>query len=175
LLTPHAPRLASISLAPRRVCTVRWQAHAHCVAMTSTLPVQLTTLTPAYGQSSCPRVPLTTPVAALAAHCAARAHARSAAEPSPPSLSPCAGPRCFYVIRNYKRDIPRAFCLCPHHCLPPVSRRRCTASVFHRSVGAKLSHPTSPPCTGPGASLSVRSYFPNQEGDTFTVVELRHR
>jgi hypothetical protein len=31
-------------------------------------------------------------------------------EPLAPSLSPCAGPQSFYAIRNYKMDLPRAFC-----------------------------------------------------------------
>jgi hypothetical protein len=76
------------------------------------------------------------------------------AEPSPPSLSPCACPRCLYVIHSYKRDLPCAFCPCPHRCLPLISRRRCPTSIFCRSVGAKPSHPTSLPYAGPGASLS---------------------
>jgi hypothetical protein len=54
LLTPRAARLASSSLAPCRVGTVRWHAHARRVATASTLPVQLTIPTPAYGQNSHP-------------------------------------------------------------------------------------------------------------------------
>jgi hypothetical protein len=128
LLTPRAAHLASSSLAPRRV------------AMASTLHVQLTTPTPAYRQNSHPSRALHS--AHCCPHCALPPHR---AESLAPSLYPCAGPHCFYVIHNYKRDLPRAFCPCPHRCLPPISCHRRTTSVFHRSEGAKPPHPTSLP------------------------------
>jgi hypothetical protein len=93
------------------------------------------------------------------------------AQPLGVSPSPCLGLRCFYVIRYYKRDLPRAFCPHPHHCLPPVSPRRHTASVFRGSDGAKPSHPTSLPVRRSQSFLKLRSCFPNQEGDTITAVD----
>jgi hypothetical protein len=80
LLTPRVTNLASSSLAPRRIGTMRWHTHARRMALSSaTLPIQLTTPTPVYRQKKTPtpRVPFTAPVAALAALRAARAHARS--------------------------------------------------------------------------------------------------
>jgi hypothetical protein len=142
-LTPRAACLASSSLAPRCVGTIRWHTHEHRVATTSTLPVQLTTTTPAYGQNSHPSRALhgarCCPRCALPRREHTLALPPCRAEPSPPSFSPCAGSYCFYVIHNYKRDIPRAFCPRPHRYLPPVSHRRHTAFVFRRSVGAKPS------------------------------------
>jgi hypothetical protein len=79
LLTPRAARLASSSLAPRRVGTVRWHAHARRMAMASTLPVQFTTPTPAYGQNSHPSRALHGARCCIATLCAARAHAHFAA------------------------------------------------------------------------------------------------
>jgi hypothetical protein len=125
-----------------------------------------------------PRVPFTAPVAASLRSVPRERTltlASRRAEPSPPSFSPCAGTHCFYVIHNYKRDLPRAFCSCPHRCLPPVSHRHRTTSVFHRSVSAKPSHPTSLPVRRSWSFLELRSCFPNQEGDTFTAVELWRR
>jgi hypothetical protein len=170
-------RLASSSLAPCRIGTMRWHAHARRVATASTLPIQLTTLTPAYGQNfhplACPsRHPLL-PRCTLS-------HASTCSLCRRVELShhlpPCAGPRCLYAIRNYKRDLPRAFCPHPHRCLPPGSHRCCLTNVFHHSISAKPSHPTSLPVCRSQSFLELRSCFLNQEGDTFTAVELRrHR
>jgi hypothetical protein len=60
-------------------------------------------------------------------------------------------------------------------CHPPISRHRRTASVFRHSIGAKPSHSTSLPVHRSRSFFEFRSYFPNQEGDTFTAVELRRR
>jgi hypothetical protein len=49
-------RLASSSLAPCRVGTVRWHVHARRMARASTLPAQLTTPMAAYGQNFHPLV-----------------------------------------------------------------------------------------------------------------------
>jgi hypothetical protein len=170
-------RLASSSLAPCRIGTMRWHAHARRVATASTLPIQLTTLTPAYGQNfhplACPsRHPLL-PRCTLS-------HASTCSLCRRVELShhlpPCAGPRCLYAIRNYKRDLPRAFCPHSHRCLPPGSHRCCLTNVFHHSISAKPSHPTSLPVCRSQSFLELRSCFLNQEGDTFTAVELRrHR
>jgi hypothetical protein len=78
------------------------------------------------------------------------------AEPSPPSLPPCAGPRCPHAMRSYKRGPSRSFCLRPQHCLPLVSRPglaspmflplcRCQASsrTFHPRVQVLEHPPTS--------------------------------
>jgi hypothetical protein len=51
LLTPHAARLASSSLAPRRVGTMRWHAHVCRVAASIHPLVQLTSSPTAYGQT----------------------------------------------------------------------------------------------------------------------------
>jgi hypothetical protein len=60
------------------------------------------------------------------------------AEPSPPSLSPCTGPRCPHTMRGYKRDLPRAFCLCLWFHRPQVPE--------HPTTSEQLSEawPTSP-------------------------------
>jgi hypothetical protein len=105
-----------------------------------------------------------------------RASARSLyrrAEPSPPSFSPCAGSRCLYVIRSYKRDIPLAFCPHPHSCLPLVSHRCRTVSVFYRSISAKPPHPTSLPVRRPRSSARPQSYSQPSSSYIFSAVELR--
>jgi hypothetical protein len=56
-----------------------------------------------------------------------------------------------------KRDLPRAFCMCPHRCLPLVRRHHRTTSVFCRSIGAKPPHPPLSPCAGPGALQGPRA------------------
>jgi hypothetical protein len=95
--------------------------------------------TPAYRQNLPLRVPFTTLVATMPLR---RVSARSPchrAKPSPPSLSPCTGPRCLHAIHGYRRSPPS--CLlsvllvsCPplvsHHrharlCFPP--HRQCRA------------------------------------------------
>jgi hypothetical protein len=127
-----------------------------------------------------PRMPFTAPIVARCAlsHVSARSlcHHAELSHHLPPSLSPCAGPRCLYAIRSYKRDLPCAFCPHPHRCLPLVSHRCCPTSVFYRSIGAKPSHPTSLSVRRSRSFLELQSCFLNQEGDTFTTIELRrHR
>jgi hypothetical protein len=53
-----------------------------------------------------------------------------------------------------KDDLPHAFCSHPHRCLLPVSRHRCTASIFRRSVSAK---PPLSPCVGARAPQGSRA------------------
>jgi hypothetical protein len=153
------PHLASSSLAPRCVGTVRCPAHARRLATASTLPVQLTSPTPVYGQNFHPlacssRHPLLPSLRSAPRECTLDLPPR---EPSPPSLSPCACPCWLYAIHSYKRDLPRAFCMCPHRCLPLVRRHHRTTSVFCRSIGAKPPHPPLSPCAGPGALQGPRA------------------
>jgi hypothetical protein len=76
------------------------------------------------------------------------------AEPSPPSLPPCVGPRCCHAMRGYKRRPLPFICPCPHQCLPPVSHpdrasplflppRRCQASS--RAIHPRVQVPEHPP------------------------------
>jgi hypothetical protein len=53
-LTPHVARLASSSLAPRRVGTMRWHAYVCRVAASIHPLVQLTSSPTAYGQTESP-------------------------------------------------------------------------------------------------------------------------
>jgi hypothetical protein len=48
-------------------------------------------------------------------------------EPSSLSLSPCIGPRCPHAMRGYKRDLPRAFCLCLWFHRPSVPEHSTTS------------------------------------------------
>jgi hypothetical protein len=95
-----------------------------------------------------------------------RASARSLyrrAEPSPPSLPPCAGPRCFYAIHIYKRRPPLHLVRTstvstsgkPSPLHPPMFS---TAS----SVPSRLTPPLSP-YVGPRASPEPRA-TPQPEG-----------
>jgi hypothetical protein len=174
-LTPRAARLASSSIAPCRVGTVRWHAHARRVATASTLPVQLTIPTPTYGQNSHPSRALhgarCCPRCALR-HASARSLCRRA-EPSPPSLLAQARVASTHYAA-IKEDLPCAFCSCPHRCLPLVSRRRRTASVFRHSVGAKPPHPTSLPVRRSWSSAGPQSYSQTSSSNIFFAVELRH-
>jgi hypothetical protein len=79
------------------------------------------------------------------------------AEPSPPSLPPCVGTHCFYVIHRYKRrpllHLVRTSAVStsdkpsPPH--PPVFS---TAASVPSHLTPPLSH-----CVGPGGSLSFRT------------------
>jgi hypothetical protein len=79
------------------------------------------------------------------------------AELSPPSLPPCAGPRCFYAMHCYKRRLP------PHlirNCVVSVSGK---SSPPHRlcfsvapSVPSRHTPPLSP-CAGPEAPQGPRA------------------
>jgi hypothetical protein len=111
LLTPHAARLASSSLAPHRVGTMRWHAYVCHVAASIRPLVQLTSSPTAYGQMPStlpPRKAAATATSLLRLAARARSLCRRA-EPSPPSLSPCSGPRCPHAMHGYKRDLPHAF------------------------------------------------------------------
>jgi hypothetical protein len=93
LLTPCAAHLASSSLAPRHVGTMRWHAHVCHVAASILTLVQLTSLPMAYKQ----RPSASPPRKVAAALCYAREHARSATTLSHHfslSLAPCTGPSC---------------------------------------------------------------------------------
>jgi hypothetical protein len=120
LLTLHAARLASSTLARSRVGTMRWHACV-CRVATSIHPlVQLTSSPTAYGQT-----PSASPPCKAAATATSLLPARARllyrrAEPSLPSLSPCSGPHCPHAMRDYKRDLPRAFCLRLWFHRPPV-------------------------------------------------------
>jgi hypothetical protein len=58
LPTPRAGGLASSSLAPRRVGTMRWHARVCCVAASIHPLVQLTSLPTTYGQTLSASLPL---------------------------------------------------------------------------------------------------------------------
>jgi hypothetical protein len=96
------------------------------------------------------------------------------AEPSPSALPLCR-PRCPHAMRVYKRGPSPCILSAPHHCLPLVSRRRCIASVFHRSVGAKLPHPTSLPVRRSGSSAGSQRCSQTNSSHIFSDVELRCR
>jgi hypothetical protein len=93
---------------------------------------------------------------ALLRVCALSAFCRRA-EPSPPSLPPCAGPCCPHSMRSYKRRPLPFICLCPHRCLPPVKPpRSCLASISAApSVPSCLTSLLSS-CAGPGAPTRPR-------------------
>jgi hypothetical protein len=67
------------------------------------------------------------------------------AEPSPPSLPPYVGPRCLYVICNYKREL------------------------------RKLPHPTSLPVCRSRSSSRPQSCSQTSSSHTFTAIELQRR
>jgi hypothetical protein len=114
LLTLHAARLASSSLAPRRVGTMHWHARVCRVAASIHPLVQLTSSPTAYEQTSSaspPRKVVATVTSLL------RIAARVSTLTLPPrravtslSLSHCTSPRCPHAMRGYKRDLPRACC-----------------------------------------------------------------
>jgi hypothetical protein len=52
------------------------------------------------------------------------------AEPSPPSLPPCVGPRCPHAMCGYKRRPLPFVCPCPHPCLPTVSHLGRASPLF---------------------------------------------
>jgi hypothetical protein len=98
----------------------------------------------------------------LRRHCCALLRARALpslcrrAEPSPPSLPPCTGPRCPHAMHGYKRRSLPFVCPCPHRCLPQVNRpgraspqflplRLCqaTSRAFHPHVQVPEYPPTS--------------------------------
>jgi hypothetical protein len=94
-------------------------------------------------------------------------HSRcSAAEPSPPSLPPCAGPHCPHAMRGYKRRPLPFVCPRPHRCLPSVSRPGRALPLFSAtsSVPSHLTPPLSP-YAGPRASPEPRA-APQPEGPT---------
>jgi hypothetical protein len=85
------------------------------------------------------------------------------AEPSPPSLPPCAGPRCFYTIHIYKRRPPlhlvrTSAVSTSGKPSPPHPPMFSTAS----SVPSRLTPPLSP-YAGPRASPEPRA-TPQPEG-----------
>jgi hypothetical protein len=112
-LTPHVARLASSSLAPRRVGTMRWHACV-CRVDASIRPlVQLTSSPTAYGQMPSALPQRKAAATAMSLLCLA---ARVSTLALPPcqavtslSLSPCTGPRCPHVMRSYKQDLPVHF------------------------------------------------------------------
>jgi hypothetical protein len=132
LLTPRAVRLASSSVAPHRVGTMRWHAHARHVALSSTTPclahysdADVRTKLLRHRPHANP-LPLSASLHACSRACALALseHGRAlAATPSHP-IGPGA--------RSYKRGPSRSFCLCPHRCLPLVSHHRLCFPLLHR-------------------------------------------
>jgi hypothetical protein len=144
LLTPRAARLASSSLAPRRVGAMRWHAHARRVALSSATPclahypdgdVRTKLLRRRLHANP---LPLSASLHACARACALTLSEHDGALAATPSRP--VGPGA----RSYKSGPSRSFCPCPHRCILLISRHHRTASVFRRSVSAKPSHPTSP-------------------------------
>jgi hypothetical protein len=123
-------------------------------------PVHLTSSPPTYGQnastSGCCRCGV------VVAPCCTHKHACSvpscpfspcarAAEPSPPSLPPRAGPCCFYAMRGYKRRSPLHLVhsrVVSTSGKPSSSHRLCFSAA--PSVPSRLTPPLSP-CAGPRA------------------------
>jgi hypothetical protein len=58
-------------------------------------------------------------------------------------------------------------------CLPPVSRHRCTTSVFYHFISGKPPHPTSLPVHRSQSFTRAQSSSPTRRTGTFTAVELR--
>jgi hypothetical protein len=130
-VTPRAARLASSSLAQCYVGTVHWPAHVLRMAKASTLHVQLTTPTLAYGQNSHPSHALRgTHCCYPSASCECMPPCRSATAPScpiphtrvPPPMLPYLSSDCTGI----KGPLPLAY-------RPP--------STIHWSTG----EPPSPP------------------------------
>jgi hypothetical protein len=159
LQTPCAAHLASSSLAPRCVGTVRWHAHAHRVATASTHPIQLTIPTLVYGQNFHPIVcPSRCPLLPHYALCSTSAHpVYRRAKPSPPALPPCTGSRCPHVMGGYKRRPPlhlvctRTMCTFGKPSLPHPPMFSAAPSVPSR-----LTPPLST-CAGPEAPQGPRA------------------
>jgi hypothetical protein len=114
LLTPRAARLASSSLAPCHVGSMRCHARVSHVAASIFPLVQLTPSPTAYRQTPSTSPPRKAAATATSLLCLAVRVSMLALPPHRAgiSLSPCTGPCCPHAMHNYKRDLPRAFCSC---------------------------------------------------------------
>jgi hypothetical protein len=175
------PRLASSSLASHCVGTMCWHAHARHVATTSH-PLSSSPPRQRPTDKHHPRR-LHARLLPLRRRCCALLHARALsslccrAEPSPPSLPPCAGPRCPHAMRGYKRrPLPFVRLSVPPP-LPPSGKppRSCLASVFCHFIGNKPPHPTSLLVRRSQSFIKAQSCSPTRRTGTFTAVELRRR
>jgi hypothetical protein len=99
-------------------------------------------------------------------------------EPSPPSLSPCTGPRCPHAMRGYKRDLPCAFYPRPWFHRPPVlehpitsehlSEAWPTSPTTRAARHRRCASVSSPPLSPAFLALSWRSR-PCQAGSPCTL------
>jgi hypothetical protein len=147
---------------------MHWHTHACHVATTSH---PLSSSPPRQWRTNkCPPCNLHTRPLPLRHRCCALLRVRALpslchrAEPSPPSLPPCVGPRCPQAMRGYKRRPLPIVCPRPHRCLPPVSHPG-RASPLFSATSLAPSHLTPPlsPYTGPRASPEPRA-APQPEG-----------
>jgi hypothetical protein len=138
------PRLASSSLAPYCIGTMRWHAHEHHVATTS----HPLSISPPHQRCTDKRPPrrLHARPRPLQHRCCAllRTRALPLSHHLPLSLlaQACIAPTLYAAI---KEDPPIHLSVPP--LLPPTGKppRSRLASVFHHFVGAKPPHPTSLP------------------------------
>jgi hypothetical protein len=67
-------------------------------------------------------------------------------EPSPPSLCPCTGPRCFHAMRGYKRRPPSClFSMLSASCPPPASRHHRARLYFLPHHRCRVTSPLLSP------------------------------
>jgi hypothetical protein len=136
------------------VCAV-WP---HCFA-----PVQLTTPTSTYGQTQLACPSHGSLFAAAPLHARALPSLYRHAEPSSPSLSPCAGPRCPHAMHGYKTRSP--LCLIRTRAMSAFGKPSPPHPPLFSTTPSVLSRLTRLPssCAGPRASPEPRA-APQPEG-----------